>query len=200
MNCLQENDACPYCWHQTVKDGPEGSIGNYSIYPMITHKGGSLDNHGTCNVCMWNFILVINCKNCQKNQPCYQHYASAYDGVFDKHVSSIMHDLYMRNSPYNRSWERRPSSIGQWYAEKVTNYMEAIMTLKRFTSDYKVLSDLNDLEKNTKNNINVFWHDLKVLCLRHFSCEGAIPDAVNTFCYVLWNNHQLHNLNPQTNH
>ena len=58
-----ENSACPSCWHNPVieSNNNEG-IGNYSIAPLVTYKGGILDKEGTCNKCKFNFIQVQNCK------------------------------------------------------------------------------------------------------------------------------------------
>ena len=179
------NDACPCCWHGVESHGATG-IGTYSIEDLITHEGGTLDEHGTCNKCQWNFILTRNCTNCTKTQPCPKHYATVHDGTINEHMPGILHDLYMRNSPYKRSWTQRPASVGEWYAHQASNYMEAISLLRRFTSDYKVHSELNALERNILIDATTFWHELRQISTRCFTSEDAISIAFNTFCQTLW--------------
>jgi hypothetical protein len=185
MNHLKENDACPYCWHGLNSSvGPQG-IGTYSIEELIMFEGGILNKHSTCNTCKWNF--QFSCENCKEEQPCPQHYACGYDGVHNKHMPLVMHNLYMRNSPYKRSWNYRPGSIGEWYANQVSTYAEAISFLKRFTSNWKVQSELLILEKQITTNINCFWPGLKRISVFSFSSQ-KISVAVKSFYCVLWNN------------
>lgn len=195
MAHLVENDACPYCWHQTATIKGLTGIGNYSIECLITHKGGNLDKHGTCNKCRWNFVLIKNCKNCNNDKACPECYASGYNGILDKDTPLVIHNLYMRNSPYKRSWDERARSIGEWYAKQVYSYMDAISILKRFTSNYKIQSDFNILERNittnTTTNKSVFWNGLNTICLRYFSTGDDISVAINTFCCTLWQQKML---------
>ena len=179
------NDACPCCWHGVDSRGATG-IGTYSIEDLITHVGGMLDEHGTCDKCQWNVILTRNCTNCTKTQPCSKHYATVHDGTMSEHMPRIVHNLYMRNSPYKRSWTQRPASVEEWYAHQASTTSEAISLLRRFTSDYKVHSELNALERNVSICATTFWHELHLLSTSFFSSGDAISIAFNTFCQTLW--------------
>lgn len=154
-----ENSACPSCWHNPVieSNNNEG-IGNYSIAPLVTYKGGILDKEGTCNKCKFNFIQVQNCKNCKPNQPCPVHYAGGYNGTLNTHMPEMMHCLYMRNSPYQPSWYSRPASIGAWYGKQQTSYIEVLNNARRFTEDYRIHAEFNQLEKVLRYSSNVY-HD-----------------------------------------
>ena len=185
MNNLQENDACPRCWHTAPIKRPAG-IGTYSIGDLICYKGGILDKSRTCNICQWNFDSVANCIFCKENRPCYVHYAVGYDGTMNQNMNESMHNLYMRNSPYKKSWDERPGSIGEWYAGKVVSYMDAISILRRFTDDYKVHYDLNYIEKEIVYNVKIFWNELRNLCNSYFLSNEPIAIAVNAFYYTLW--------------
>jgi len=190
MEHLKEDDACPRCWHQCIS-GTRTGIGTYSIEEVVLFEGGILDKNGTCNHCSWNFGFVRNCNSCQKDQPCPQHYATGYNGVLNKHMPATMHNLYMRSSPYRCRWEERPCSVGEWYANQVSTYMEAISVLKRFTSNWKIQADLIDLERKIVCDVNLFWPCLKHISSRYFGTSDKISMAVKTFCYVLWKNGKL---------
>lgn len=186
MSHLSENDACPYCWHETANtSGPVG-IGTYSIEDLITHKGGNLDKYGTCNICKWNFVLIKNCTNCTKNTACPECYASGYDGTLNEHTPLMIHNLYMRNSHYKKSWDERPKSIGEWYANQVRSSMDIISILKRFTSNYRVNAELNLLERTLPMNKSMFWSKLKAMCLCYFTGDDDISVAINAFCCRSW--------------
>tara|TARA_B110001452_G_scaffold69513_1_gene56067 strand:+ start:305 stop:889 length:585 start_codon:yes stop_codon:yes gene_type:complete len=194
MEHLKENDACPCCWHRFVSIGGQAGIATYSIEELILFEGGILDKYGTCNNCRWNFVFVRNCKHCKENQPCSKHYANGYNGVYNKHMPLVMHRLYMRNSPYKRSWDDRPGSIGEWYASQASTYMEAISLLKRLTSNWKIQSKLLDLEKIIIGDVDLFWPCLKNISEQYLSEDDKISTAVKSFCYVLWSKQgNIHN-------
>jgi len=186
MSHLVEHDACPHCWHKTANTSGSVGIGTYSIEELITHKGGNLDKYGTCNICQWNVVLIENCTNCTKNTACPECYASGYDGMLNEDTPLMFHNLYMRNSHYKRSWDERPQSIGTWYANQVHSYMDVISILKRFTSNYKVHSELNILERTLTTNKSVFWSSFKAICLRYFTTTDDISVAINAFYCMLW--------------
>ena len=185
MDKLKEGDACPHCWHRTKNVSSRG-IAHDSILALIQYKGGLLDKDGVCQLCHWDVHLVASCTSCRENQPCSAHYATGYDGVFNQNMNEVMHELYMRNSPYRKSWEERPESIGVWYAKRANSYMGAIATLRRFTLNYKVHQAFNYLEKEMVHDTRLFWHELRKICHCYFSSNDPVSKAANAFYLTLW--------------
>ena len=183
MHC-PENSACPNCWHHPLLNKVKGSIGNYSIGDLVTFKGGILNNQGTCNQCDFNFIQVHSCKNCKPSQPCPYHYASGYDGTANAHMPEMMHNIYMRNSPYQPQWIHRPASIGAWYGKQQTSYMDVLNNARRFTDDYQVQGEINHLENVLRYSLNPyqdFWRVIQNICQRCFSKDDDISRAMYSY-------------------
>lgn len=183
MNC-QPNSACPNCWHNPLLNKDKGGIGNYSLCVLVTFKGGLLDKQGTCNKCNFNFIQVHNCINCKPNQPCPIHYASGYNGTANAHMPEMMHDIYMRNSPYQPSWYSRPASIGAWYGKQQTSYIGVLNNARRFTEDYRIHGELSHLENVLRSSLNHygdFWRGFRDICQRWFSNNDDISRAMCSY-------------------
>jgi hypothetical protein len=195
MSHLQQHDACPNCWHHPGLNNDNDGIGTFRIDNLITYTGGTLDNSKTCTQCQWNFELVRTCQDCQPNQPCPTHYASGYNGLFNAHMPLEMHRLYMRNSPYRKTWSSRPCSIGAWYAQQATSYEEAIHIAKRFiyiatgfATYYAVQMAFNELEHRLKHSVNPyceFWQSFHSICLAYFSGSDVISTAMNSYYQTL---------------
>lgn len=174
--------ACPHCWHRTCP--LTGGIGTYSIQTLINHTGGVLDINGICSTCNFNIIEIKNCSNCTPTRPCSQHYASGHNGSLSNDMPVEMHNLYMRNSPYNQSWSQRPVSIGRWYAYLPTTYVEAIDIARRFTTDYPPVAAFNCLEHQLKcsgNQYQDFWQGFTHICQTHFSSSDKVSIAMASY-------------------
>ena len=192
MSHLQQHDACPNCWHNPCLNNDNAGLVTYRIDNLITYTGGTLDNNKTCTQCHWNFKLVHNCPHCRQNQPCPAHYASGYNGMFKAHMPLEMHRLYMRNSPYEKTWSKRPSSIGAWYAQQSTSYKEVIHIAKRFATHYAIQMAFNRLETSLKYSYNPyhdFWQGFHGICLEYFSGPDIISTAMKSYYHTLRVNH-----------
>ena len=183
---LKETDACPSCWHK--HDHSVGGIGTFPIHNIIGHKGGVLNEFKTCSVCNWNWVQVQHCKKCKKNQPCSTHYACGYNGTLNNNMPIEIHNLYMRNSPYQRVWSERPASIGRWYGKQPTSYVEALDFVRRFTMKFEVHRDLVYLENGLKYSTNVyndFWNGFMSICQRYFSSTDDTSNVMRSYFQTL---------------
>lgn len=192
INC-RPNSACPNCWHHPLLNKDNGSIGNFSIHVLVTFKGGILNNQGTCDHCNFNFVQVRECTNCKPDQPCPYHYASGYNGTANAHMPEIMHNIYMRNSPYQHDWYHRPASIGIWYGKQQTSYMEVLHCARRFTDDYKVQYEFNHLENILRRSLNKyqdFWRGFENICQLCFSNNDNISRAMCSYFQTIRGPHQ----------
>lgn len=192
MDKLKVNDACPNCWHGAKVSG--GGIGTYCIYPIIAHTGGTLDKTKTCHICNWNFNSVKKCISCRSYKPCSTHHAVAFNGKYNAHMSALMQQLYMRNSPYRRLWNERPRQVGSWYAKQVSNYTEAIHMAKRFLNpdDIDRCTTLNRFEDGLHLCTNLtayFWSGFYHICREYFSGADVVSCAMAGFYSTLRANH-----------
>jgi hypothetical protein len=179
--------ACPHCWHQPKVNEEPGGIGTSSLASLITFKGGNLDKNSICNKCKWNYNLEVLCKHCKPQQPCYKHYATIYNGSLNSKLSSEMHKIYMRNSPYKQNWSERPASIGAWYAKQVTSYTSAINFARRFTRNQEAIFALNSLENGCQHDASIFLTGFYNICIQYFSGGDCISLAMNSFYHTLIN-------------
>ena len=175
---LHKNNACTFCWHS------KGLNPLDTLVEMIEFEGGVLDKTKTCNQCHINYTLSLLCTNCTKNQPCTNHYASVYNGCKRTTMSTAMHLVYMRNSPYCPCWRSRPENIGYWYGVQVTNYVDALNTLSRMTNKKYVIEMIQSLCREVArayHKRNVLWNGLYTICKEHFSGRDKCSRAVGTY-------------------
>jgi len=179
---MHEHNACAFCWHS------KGSTAPGSLVEMIEFEGGVLDKAKTCNQCHMNYTLSLLCTNCTKHQPCTNHYASVYNGCKCTMMSTAMHLVYMRNSPYCPRWQSRPENIGHWYGLQITNYVDALNTLSRMTNKNNAIEMIQSLcheVDGAYHKKNVFWNGLYTTCKEHFSGPDKCSRAVGTYYRII---------------
>lgn len=175
---LFPGDACSFCWHNPKIQYEEGGIGTYNIGKLINYKGGIFDERMTCNICHVNYIQSLYCVHCKDDKPCYKHYSTVYNGTRSNNLNVDMHLLYMANSPYDKKWENRPSSIGIWYANICNSHEQAVQILKRFTSHEIVHFKLSYLYTGRSEE---FWNGLYLICNEYFTGLDPVSRAVSSF-------------------
>lgn len=184
---LQENCACPFCWHRsgTIAEG----IAVGSLVEMIEFEGGTLNRDRTCNKCHMNYTVSFFCIFCKSDQPCHKHYATVYNGCQCTKMSTEMHRIYMRNSPYCSSWEDRPEQIGRWYGTQVTNYVDICNTLARMTNNTIAQQEIRALQSvldRAYDKQNLLWNGLCFICRKHFSGSDKCSRAINSYYHTIW--------------
>ena len=182
--------ACPNCWHHPHVKEENGGVATFALAVLINFRGGNLDKNNICNKCHWNYNLELafNCIDCQTNHPCPKHYATIHNGTLHANMPSEMHRIYMRNSPYNQHWNKRPSSIGAWYAKQVTSCKDAITIGRRFTTNKEAIYAFNSLESNVDlhyEKFSTFWSGFHDICRRYFSGNDSISMAMNSYYHTL---------------
>ena len=185
---LHENNACPFCWHDSVRQIDSKGIAKDSLVEMIEFEGGILDKAKTCNKCHMNYTISLFCNHCKENQPCSKHYAPVYNGCQWKKMSAEMHLVYMRNSPYCPCWQSRPENIGHWYGVQVTNYVDALNTLARMTNKKNVIEliqSLRDEVNSAYHKKDVLWNGLYSICKEHFSGSDKCSRAVGKYYHTI---------------
>jgi len=185
---LQENYACPFCWHDSIQNKHSKGMDADSLVEMIDFEGGTLDKATTCNKCHMNYMISVFCDFCKPEQPCHKHYATVYNGCQWTKMPSEMHRIYMRNSPYCPYWRARPEQIGLWYGEQVTNYVDALQTLARMTNNKAVQQEIHALRSlldrayEKKDQLRRGLYDI---CRKHFSGSDKCSRAVNSYYHTI---------------
>ena len=185
---LQENYACPFCWHDSCTNKHSKGIAADSLVEMIEFEGGILDKAKTCNKCHMNYTISRFCNFCKPDQPCHKHYASVYNGGQWLHMSSEMHLIYMRNSPYCPVWQSRPEQIGRWYGAQVQNYVDALQTLTRMTNNeiaHQEIHALRNVLDRAYEKKDLLWNGLYSICRKHFSGSDKCSRAVNSYYHTI---------------
>tara|TARA_B110001452_G_C15095857_1_gene382159 strand:- start:81 stop:686 length:606 start_codon:yes stop_codon:yes gene_type:complete len=175
--------ACIKCWHSCTTVG--------TLIPYINFTGGVLDSNRTCTTCKWNDNEIVNCKHCTPNLPCPNHYP-----FFNiQYYTTEMHKRYMRNSPYNVDWSKRPECIGTHYASYPSSYKEIIHIAKQMVDDYIINSKFNHLLLFFDS---LFWSKFEFICLQFFSDNSNVSRAMRSYYNALSLNaksfRHLHNM------
>jgi hypothetical protein len=181
---LQENYACPFCWHNSCNNTHSKGIATDSLVEMIEFEGGTVDKAKTCNKCHMNYTISRFCNFCKLDQPCHKHYASVYNGGQWLHMSSEMHLIYMRNSPYCPVWQSRPEQIGRWYGAQVQNYVDACNTLTRMTNNEIAKQEIQSLIATVRASYDTksaLWNGLYGICRKYFSGSDKCSRAIHTY-------------------
>lgn len=185
---LQENYACPFCWHDSCKNKHSKGIAIDSLVEMIEFEGGTLDKAKTCNKCHMNYTLSLICNFCKPDQPCHKHYAAVYNGCQWTKMPRGMHRIYMRNSPYCPLWQSRPEQIGRWYGAQVENYVDACNTLTRMTNNVTLQQEIHALRNvldRAYEKKDLLWNGLYGICRKYFSGSDKCSRAVNSYYHTI---------------
>jgi hypothetical protein len=185
---LQQNYACPFCWHGSCTNKHSKGIAAASLVEMIEFEGGLLDKAKTCNKCHMNYTLSLICNFCKPDQPCSKHYATVYNGCKWTKVSREMHLIYMRNSPYCPLWQSRPEKIGRWYGAQVENYVDVCNTFARMTNNQIAQQQINSLLQNVRASYDrktVLWNGMYSICREHFSGTDKCSRAINSYYHTV---------------